>query len=304
MLYSMAVLLLLNQYSYAAEEHLPAALIATSDTGYTICVDKSNQILQVYRGRNWIMTFPCSTGSNPGDKQVKGDNRTPEGVYFSSQMIDGHDLPAYYGWKAYVLDYPNPVDISSGKNGNGIWIHGRDIPLASMDTHGCVSLNDKNLQELAPYIHPYCTPVVIFETIPYVDPKILETSADRYKNFIRQWLLCLQSKNFADFSKLYSSEFYDPKQNLRLDAFLKIKQRDFSKYNHNSISTNQIQIIGCPKYILAYFLMDFTVNQVRRTGVKILYLEKNIDNPKIISERFIVQNSLKDNETLAICKWK
>ena len=52
--------------------------------------------------------YLCTTGQAQGDKQVRGDLKTPEGVYFvvrkRTERLDFEE----YGGEAYILDYPNP----------------------------------------------------------------------------------------------------------------------------------------------------------------------------------------------------
>lgn len=271
--------------SPAAQEGVPSSLVGVDEGQYTVCVDKSRQALYLYNGRQQTIALDCSTGMNPGDKQVEGDNRTPEGVYFPERMIDGQRLPNYYGWGAFVLNYPNPVDAAQGKNGDGIWIHGRAIPLKNRDTHGCVSLENDDLVKLAPYLHAYWTPVVTMKELSYADAGELEQRRSLYDARLDAWLSAWQSRDLEAFAACYAPGFVDGDKDL--STFLERKKRLFRKYRHIDIATLPPRIISCDEYTLACFLMDYCADGFRSRGVKYLYLENAGDNPRILREVFV-----------------
>jgi murein L,D-transpeptidase YafK len=107
-------------------------------TFHAVIVDKAQQRLSVWRIKDgepsMVESYRCSTGENDGDKWVRGDMKTPEGVYFFCSVIDGRTLPSKYGMWAFTTDYPNFVDRRRGKNGDGIWLHGRDKLPAKPDS--------------------------------------------------------------------------------------------------------------------------------------------------------------------------
>jgi len=79
-------------------------------TFHAVIVDKSSQKLTVWRiddgEPSVVETFRCSTGESGGDKWVRGDMKTPEGVYFFCSVIDGRTLPPKYGFWGFTTDYP------------------------------------------------------------------------------------------------------------------------------------------------------------------------------------------------------
>jgi len=269
------------------DQGLPLPLISTEKGKYSVCVDKSCQRLYVYDGRRRILEIPCSTGMNSGNKQIKGDKRTPEGVYFFEKIIDGKKLPKFYGWRAYVLDYPNPVDKANGKNGNGIWIHGRIIPLDKTDTKGCVSLINTDLKRIAPYLDAYMTPVITLDQIIYVNKTTLCNLEESYRDFVYRWINAWANKELEKYRSCYSDRFYDTDRGYCLDDFVESKAKTFKKYNYINISIDQLRIAGADGYILAYFLMDYSGDYFQSTGIKYIYIKSTSLGPKILSERFI-----------------
>ena len=107
-----------------------------------VAVDKSRQrffLMEKGKSRDYL----CTTGQAQGDKQVRGDLKTPEGVYFvvrkRTEQLDFEE----YGGEAYILDYPNPVDRLRGKTGSGIWVHSRGRAITPFESRGCVVLTSR-----------------------------------------------------------------------------------------------------------------------------------------------------------------
>ena len=114
-----------------------------------VAVDKSRQrffLMEKGKSRDYL----CTTGQAQGDKQVRGDLKTPEGVYFvvrkRTERLDFEE----YGGEAYILDYPNPVDRLRGKTGSGIRVHSRGRAITPFESRGCVVLNLKDIAEVGP----------------------------------------------------------------------------------------------------------------------------------------------------------
>lgn len=270
-----------------ADGQVPDNLIKVPDGRYAVCVDKAAQRLTIFNGRSAVASFPCSTGMNPGDKRVEGDRRTPEGVYFFRKIIDGTSLPDLYGWRAYVLDYPNPVDRTKRKNGDGIWIHGRNIPIAEPDTKGCVSLNNEDLKRLAPYLHEFWTPIVTLDSISMIEETGLEKRAKAYQAFLDRWLHAWESRDLDAYRACYSPGYVDTSRGLNLDEYLEQKRQVLTPYRFVSITAGQPLVIGAHHYELACFVMEFAADSYQTTGVKFVYLTHLEGKPRIINERFL-----------------
>lgn len=270
-----------------AQEVYPVSLISVDKGTYSVCIDKQQQSLHVFNGRQKILELPCSTGMNPGNKQYEGDKRTPEGVYFFDKILDGKDLPEFYGWRAYTLNYPNPVDRSSGRNGNGIWIHGRIIPLDSTDTKGCVSLVNEDLKRLSEYLHAKRTPVIILKDMITIDKKSLEVMEQLYAGFIFSWISAWENKDIKNFRGCYSDSFYDTLRGDNLDTYMERKRGTFEQYEYITIQTNGLRIVCADAYVLCYFLMDFSGDGFQSTGIKYVYLENVSNGPRILTEEFM-----------------
>lgn len=130
-------------------------------------VEKDRQQLTLYRQRGQletVITLPCATGENPGNKRTSGDSRTPEGIYFITEIYEDSKITVF-GSRAFHLDYPNVFDIHAGRLGDGIFIHGTNKNLVPNSTNGCITLNNRDLENLAPYLVVDHLPVIIVKSL-------------------------------------------------------------------------------------------------------------------------------------------
>jgi murein L,D-transpeptidase YafK len=122
---------------------------------YSIIIDKFSRKCFVYLNGIKKWQFDAELGKNwVGDKRVKGDNATPEGMYKVTKKLDSRKTKYY---KALLLDYPNDEDIEkfkseiargslppSAKIGGLIEIHGNGGKGIDW-TEGCVALTDDEM---------------------------------------------------------------------------------------------------------------------------------------------------------------
>ena len=125
---------------------------------YSIIIDKFSRKFYVYQSGTRKWEFEAELGKNwVGDKRVKGDNATPEGMYKITRKFDSRNTKYY---KALLLDYPNEEDLrnfkseiargslpSSAKIGGLIEIHGNGGKGIDW-TEGCIALTDKEMDQI------------------------------------------------------------------------------------------------------------------------------------------------------------
>lgn len=128
------------------------------NSDYSIIIDKFSHKLTVYQRGVIKHEFEAELGRNwVGDKRVRGDHATPEGMYRITKKLD-RGRTKYY--KALLIDYPNAEDIerfksevskgilpSSARIGGLIEIHGNGGKGTDW-TEGCVALTDKEMDLL------------------------------------------------------------------------------------------------------------------------------------------------------------
>ncbi len=122
---------------------------------YSIIVDKFSRKCFVYLNGTRKYEFEAELGRNwVGDKRVRGDLATPEGMYKITKKFDGGKTKYY---KALLLDYPNDEDKekfnaeikkgslpASAKMGGLIEIHGNGGKGIDW-TEGCIALTDMEM---------------------------------------------------------------------------------------------------------------------------------------------------------------
>lgn len=125
---------------------------------YSIIIDKFSRKFIVYQNGTIKWEFNVELGKNwVGDKRVRGDNATPEGMYKITRKNDSNKTKYY---KALLLDYPNDEDIahfnseiahgslpSSAKIGGLIEIHGNGGKGVDW-TEGCIALTDGEMDKV------------------------------------------------------------------------------------------------------------------------------------------------------------
>ena len=158
--------------------------IAASKTSgdYSIIVDKFSRKLILYHSGKKIKEYSAELGKNwVGNKRVKGDKATPEGMYKIIKKLEGSNTKYR---KALLLNYPNNEDTarfkrdisngslpSSADIGGSIEIHG-DGGRGADWTEGCIALTDSDIDAIF-MCAKIGTPVTIVGSMHDID-KVLE----------------------------------------------------------------------------------------------------------------------------------
>ena len=123
-----------------------------------IVISKEDMMLRLidYKGRE-IQKYPIACGKNYGNKETKGDLKTPEGLFHVTEIEKAsswvHDfgdgkgeIPGAYGPFFIRLEVPGQ---------KGIGIHGTHKPesIGTRDTEGCIRLNNEDLLKLVKQTH-------------------------------------------------------------------------------------------------------------------------------------------------------
>ncbi len=148
------------------EGQLQLFFYSTEGPSHFIVVEKKYQKLKLFEQKNdlkMLKEFTCATGENPGTKKSSGDARTPEGIYHITEIYEDKRITVF-GSRAFHLDYPNAFDAQAGHLGDGIFIHGTNKKLNANSTNGCITLNNRDLDELAPYLAIHTIPIIVLDS--------------------------------------------------------------------------------------------------------------------------------------------
>ena len=145
-----------------------AACMAQPAPKFFYVADKSRKLLFQMEEKSGATSvardFECIHGRVEGDKQKQGDLKTPEGVYFITQVITQKLDYMEYGPYAVALNYPNPADRLRRKTGSGIWLHSKGRKITGITTRGCLAIDKGEIMEIAPLLKPG-TPVIVAEKV-------------------------------------------------------------------------------------------------------------------------------------------
>ncbi len=243
-----------------------------------VAVDKSRQTLFVFERQSPLRVadqYACTTGQADGDKLVRGDLKTPEGIYFVSQKLSSGLDFTKYGNEAYTLNYPNPVDRLRKKTGYGIWIHGRGTPIVPKETQGCVALNNGDIAILGKNLPPG-TPVALASAVsfnpvaPTQDRTLLATLEKRTQAWAKAW--SGRSKTMFDY---YDPEAYSIAQGETFSAFRAQKERLFKQLPWIETRVQNVQAMQGPGYWVTWFQQDYRAPNLSAKGVRRLYWQRD-----------------------------
>lgn len=287
-----------GQYGFSGPTELsgvPKSFVnlGRSSTSYAFVVEKLHHRLTVFKVTEdkeyeVIKTFRAITGKDPNDKVVRGDLRTPEGIYFVTGYIDGKELPPKYGLMAFTLDYPNIYDQRQRKSGSGIWIHATDYPqrLATpYDTEGCVVVSNEDITELQKYIVAFETPVVI--TKEMTTGTLEEVTAPRKPamEMIDAWRKSWESSDFEQYMSFYSENFKSLGKSK--EAWQSYKQRlSTTREGDIKVTIGEPKILAFEDQLLVIFLQNYSSKHHADFGRKFLYLQWERDRYRIIAEKW------------------
>ena len=186
-------------------EKIPDSIVSLS-AGFVLVVDKQYQKLYAFHKNGFftkVLEAPCSTGKNLGAKQVAGDARTPNGIFFATKIMRNPEPPEVYGSLAFPLDYPALADRKAGRNGSNIWIHGTTKPLTPFQSNGCVVLRDSDLQLLLDLIYFNKTPVIIQEAINWIPQSQTPSSKAELEQTLYSWNKAFVEGDMKSLDSLY-----------------------------------------------------------------------------------------------------
>ena len=254
-------------------------------------VDKKNQAFVVFSNKSPLRKeykWQCTTGEVHGDKEVEGDLKTPEGIYFIERKIDTSYLDRdLYGEMGLTLNYPNPVDRAKGKTGFGIWLHGRGKEVVPFDTEGCVAMDMKYMFKLEDMIELQNTPVVITSTMSWEEDEVELEKSRKIAELSMDWAGAWGS-GADEYFDFYAREKFAKSSGQNFSSFKNHKQGLFKAYDWMDVYIEEPRVLGGPDYWVSYFGQVFNSSGFFSRGIKRLYWQKDeTGDLKIVGEEFI-----------------
>jgi murein L,D-transpeptidase YafK len=184
------------------------------DQKHVLVVDARRSRLYVYANRagqlKFVTDYYISQGKYGVNKLKEGDQRTPVGIYYITSHLPGARLPDFYGSGALPINYPNEWDKINGRSGSGIWLHGTPSDSFSrppLSSDGCVVLTNPDLHKLATSVEIGKTPVVIAESVDFVNKTKWENDRSLAARLVDGWKRDVESLNPSRVVDNYSRKF-------------------------------------------------------------------------------------------------
>ncbi len=277
---------------------LPRAFLSLDDeVNYALLVDKHSHRLYVYQREMdgtplLLQEFYVSTGKANGNKEVSGDLRTPEGVYFITRHIPGEKLPDLYGIGAYPMNYPNEWDTHLGKTGYGIWLHGTESAYYSrppLDSEGCVVLPNIDLSAVAKYLEPGTTPIVVSDKVEWLERESYLALRDEVKGAVEKWRTDWQSGDVERYLTHYDDNFWAKGHNKK--SWQQRKRRVAAGKKWQQINLSDISLFAYPRaagnnreMMVVNLKQDYRSNNYNSEMGKRIYLVKADDSWRVLYE--------------------
>lgn len=196
---------LMSSFAYAEGDF--RSLVDSVDSYPFIVVNKQFLNLSLVDSTGTVLKqYGIACAVNYGNKSVRGDNKTPEGIFKINQVLNSHGLTHDFGdGKGEIPDAYGPwflrLDVPEF---NGIGIHGTHLPesIGTRTTEGCVRMRNEDVMELKELVF-VGTPVIILADpildVPIENIHVLD-STKRSDIFISY---CKQEQELAE--SIYSA---------------------------------------------------------------------------------------------------
>lgn len=131
-----------------------------------VIIDKETMTLSLvdYKGVT-RMTYPIACGKNYGNKEKRGDMKTPEGIFHVSDIQDASDWTHdFHDGNGEIEGAYGPYFIRLDTPGHkGIGIHGTHLPesIGTRATEGCIRLKNEDLMELKKSVYEGMSVIII-----------------------------------------------------------------------------------------------------------------------------------------------
>jgi len=286
-----ALLSMLSAVSQGAPK-IPNHIFARdAATGTSVLVDKATHsayLIDIDHDQpRLVRTFDnLLFGENGGDKVKEGDKRTPEGVYRIKRFIPDEKLAPIYGSGAFPIDYPNPLDRLEGRNGSGIWLHGKDDNNPQKNaTRGCVAFNNDEIGILRGLVRPN-TPVVITQSAEFVDPAEYQLQRQELLGTLDHFIESWKRGDIEQLDLMLHPKFKGL-GGIGKQAWLKQKQTLKKIYPYRHIEVSNVYAFKENGYQVVFdYTQFYCASNVISRGKKRLFFKKDGDKLQLITETF------------------
>ncbi len=272
----------------------PAPVIQLApDQAHVLLVDTSRSRLFVYAndgGRpRYVTDFYISLGKFGIEKEREGDQKTPIGVY--TIVADKEKVPDFYGPRAFPLSYPNDWDRLHGRKGHGIWLHGtpsETYSRAPWATDGCVVLTNDDLAKLTRYVDVSRTPVVIGQSVEWLDAKRWQADRESFMAAFQHWRTDWESLDANRYFSHYSRRFRSDSRDLA--AWTARKRKVNAGKTWIKVGVGDLSVFeypGTKDLVMVTFAQDYRSNNLSNRTVKRQFWRREGREWRIVHEAVV-----------------
>ncbi|RYZ94960.1 MAG: hypothetical protein EOP11_25645, partial [Proteobacteria bacterium] len=218
-----------------------------------VIVDKKTNSLHLvtYQGSAYKIdkTYHTTLGLVAGDKEIEGDKKTPEGIYFFEEVRRPPNLEAKFGRMALTMNYPNAWDRYMKRTGSGIWFHATNEPsrlTRDLDSLGCVVVKDEELGEIFPQLRYRVSPISIYEDFARDKAVLAPERLAAIEQMVVDWAAAWESKDLDKYIGFYHPDFSSEGENL--PAWRAHKGNLNRRYAKIIVTVSRVQAFAHPKY--------------------------------------------------------
>lgn len=276
------------------DSSIPAGLLALGSgdyfSPYAFVVDKHERRMTLWHQKDGqitrVATYPIDFGRSDGKKQRSGDFKTPEGIYFLMDQLEGPQLDFnQYGKRAFTTNYPNLFDLREGKTGNGIWLHAipDKVPL-TRGSRGCVVVRNEVILELSKYVKLRQTPIVIYGEVARHSLQDRERELQQNVLSLEKWRAAWESKKIDDYMEFYSDNFES--LGYKKSKWRRYKDALNKTYDSIQVKFSQPVIYRHNDQMVTRFLQAYSSDKKADYGEKTLYWRLENGTWRIVSEQW------------------
>jgi murein L,D-transpeptidase YafK len=269
-------------------------LFIASNQPYVILVDQQNSRIYVYRNDQGMPVLETdyfiTIGLKGSGKQIRGDQKTPVGIYHVTRYIDDQQLPDLYGRGAFPISYPNVWDIRQQRTGSGIWIHGTPSytynrsPLAS---NGCIVVSNPDFSSIDQYINADInTPVIVAQQVNWLTKKQWQQQRKEMLAVLNSWISDWESLNHERYRQNYSqTDYYAHNRDFKnWDGNKRWRNRNKTRIEIEYSELNIFNYPGEDNLVLMQFRQDYQDDNLDLESSKELYWHRNQSRWQIVYE--------------------
>jgi len=249
----------------------------SSDMKHVLWVDLPNGDLHVLENRgeeglSLVETMSVSIGKRGFGKQLRGDKKTPVGVYRLLGYLQDGQLDDFYGNGAFTMNYPNALDRINKRTGSGIWLHGLPKGTAHrplQDSDGCVVASNLMIERIGRYIEVGNTAIVLDDQLEWVEERKAKAVARSLQQAIEDWRQAWMSKDDDRYLNFYADDFTNLEKDLA--AWKGYKTRINKAKRFIKVQISDLSLLGYPGedgLVLARFYQRYESSNFNAKGWK------------------------------------